>query len=164
MRNKTTYLAGGIEKTTDFGTTWRNELTPFLEYINIEVLDPCKLEADKLKGFETNENLPEGINHWHELKNSKDPLMMKRFKKYMSKIIHFDLDIIEEKTDFMIVYWNEATSKGAGTHGEVTLMKHLKRPVYCVATCELPAWIVGCCTEVFSNFDDLKTALINKEV
>ena len=164
MKNRTTYLAGGIEKTSDFGTTWRNRITPFLVAQGIKVLDPCKLEADKLTGFDTTEDLPEGIDHWHQLKNSKDPIMLKRFKEYMDAIIKFDLSIIVAEADFLIVYWDEATSKGAGTHGEITLMKFYGRPVYCVATCELPAWIVGCCTEVFENFDDLKAYLIDKEV
>ena len=163
------YLAGAIEKAADEGVGWRNEITPFLKELDLDVLDPCALEAEKLKNFQPN-RLPEFIIHirtkekipcihWHQLKNADAEHLRKRFKKYMRRIIKYDIGVIRKSADYLIVYWDKNTGKGAGTHGEVTDSFLRGIPVYCVAEVDPPAWIVGCCEEIFFTFDDLKKFL-----
>jgi len=149
------YLAGSIESSADLGKSWRNELTPFLEELNMEVNDPCKLEHHKLSGRHLN-RLPQGIKHWHELKNCKEPHLRCRFKTYMDAIIMYDLDLVENKSDIIVLLWDRWS---AGSSGEVTLARKIGTPVYTVATVELPAWISGCSERIFSNFDELKIFL-----
>jgi len=49
--------------------------------------------------------------------------------------------------------------QGGGTHGELTLAYEHRMPVYLVLGMpmeKVSSWIVGCTTEVFSSFDELK--------
>ena len=149
----TVYTAGSIESAED-PRGWRNELTPFLESLNFEVKDPCALEQHKLSGLHP-ERLPEGITHWHGLKNRKEPHLRARFMSYMRKIILFDIDIVKN-SDFIILLWDRWSS---GSSGEVTCAFIEGIPVYTVATIEAPAWIHGCSSKVFSNFDQLRKFL-----
>lgn len=164
----TVYLAGSMQFSPDFGEGWRKEITPFLESLGLEVLDPCKLEPEKLKNFRPNrlpkqvynlhgEKVP--IKYWHDLAETNDPKLYKRFLRMMRAVIHFDLDIVEQETDFIICLWDETTGKGAGTHSELCAAFRKNLPVYTVATCKMPAWAKGCCTEIFLTFDDLKKFL-----
>ena len=161
------YLCGSIEASPDGGKGWRVELTPFLESLGLEVLDPCVLENDKLKNFQPN-RLPDyytdldgkkiKVLHWHQLKNSKETHLYDRFLKYMRRIIKYDLKLVED-ADYLIVYWDEKTGKGAGSHSEVTwaFMKNI--PVYCVASVDIPAWGKACMQKICLTFDDLKKFL-----
>lgn len=150
------YLAGRMNRNNPADVQWRKELTPFLEELGFDILDPCDLEPAQLQGLRPN-RLPEGVKHWHELRNSTDPAQVARFVKYMRRIIKFDLNIVKNITDIVIVLWDEGCRSGAGTHSEITVAFDVGKLVYCVATAELPAWAFGCCQEIFKSFDELKT-------
>ena len=160
------YLAGAIEKAADGGVGWRNELTLSLELKGYKILDPIVLEDNKLKGLHVNK-LPEGYNHWHEMKHSTNPKDFARFLKYMRVIIKRDLEIIDG-CEALIVLWDKAAARGAGTHGEMTYAFDHDIPVYTVKKCELPGWLTGCSTKIFNSFEDLlkevNTRRVNDEV
>lgn len=165
MRKKITiYLAGAMESAKDLGMQWRNKTTKELEIYDVEVLNPCLFEPEQLKGLHV-KRLPEyfthkktgekvKLEHWHQLKMAAEPHLFKRFMKYMRRIIRYDINLLSE-TSYVICYWDEHTGKGAGTHAELTyaFMQHI--PVYCVAPIVMPGWAVGCCTEIFDNFEEL---------
>ena len=167
MKRKTVYLAGGMEAASELGSGWRSELTPFLEGLNLEVLNPCLFEAEQLRGFRPNRlptthvvnGVETPLNYWHELKNSDNKHLYKRFLNYMQRIIAFDINVVQHNTDIVICYWDESTGKGAGTHSELTTAFLSGVPVYCVAACDMPAWSKGCCDKIFLNFEDLKKYL-----
>lgn len=165
----TVYLAGAMEAADNLGSGWRNKLTPFLRNdLRLKVLNPCEFEPEQLVGLQPN-RLPEYFTdlfgqqikpkHWHELKNASEPHLYKRFLKYMRRIIHYDIKIVETQTDYVICYWNEQTGRGAGTHSELTSAFLKNIPVFCVATCTMPAWAKACCTEIFLDFNNLKKFL-----
>jgi hypothetical protein len=166
-----TYLAGSIQFSEDMGIGWRQEITPFLEKLGLEVLDPCKLEPEKMKNFRPNRLPPFTYNlhgekvqikTWHDLAETNDKRLYKRFQRMMRAVIHFDLDIVEQETDFVICLWTESTGRGAGTHSELCAAFRKNIPVYCIATCRMPAWAKGCCTEIFLNLEDLKKFLLEE--
>lgn len=161
----TTYLIGSIEgdKTSLAGTgeTWRDKITVPLVGLGGEVLDPCKLEKEKLSGLHIT-RLPEyvvsyidgekiKVNHWHDLKNASEPHYKLRFKSYMNKIIGYDLGLVR-KSDFVIVFWDRWS---AGSSGEITIAYDEGLPIYIVSSMELPAWHVGAASKIFLNFEDL---------
>jgi len=162
----TAYLASGMENSKNLGAGWRAQITPFLEGLGLEVLNPCEFEPFQLKGLKPN-RLPDvytSLNgekikpkHWHELKNASENHLYDRFLKYMRRIIKYDIGIVERETDYVICFWDETTGKGAGTHSELTAAFMHNVPVYCVATCSMPAWAKACCTEIFLDFEALKT-------
>lgn len=159
MRKKPTiYLASGMEHAPVFGAGWREQVTPHLERLGFEVLNPCLFEPDQLKGLHTS-RLPEGYDHWHDLK--KAPLgsaAYKRFVNYMRRIIRYDVNVVKNDTDILLCYWTKGTSRGAGTHTECSYAFMHGVPVYLVVAPdverdEVPGWVQGCAERVFLNFD-----------
>ena len=166
-RKLTCYLAGAMEAAENLGSGWRDKITPFLKTLNLDVLNPCEFEPQQLKGLRPN-RLPDYfmdgtkkvyLTHWHELKNASEPQLYNRFLKYMRRIINYDIGLVENNTDLVIVLWDKAASKGAGTHAELTAAFRHNIPVYCVATSDIPAWAKACCTDIFLTFEALQEKL-----
>lgn len=145
------YLAGAIEAAPDDGKAWRKDLTHFLdEELSWEVFDPSLHEQD----FLTEEEKA----HFRKWKSTD----INRFRAVIEKIIDRDLHQLLERCDSVICLWDEFVMQGAGTHGELTLAYEHKMPVYLVLGMpidKVPSWIIGCSSEVFQNFEDLKQYL-----
>ena len=147
------YLAGAIEAAPDDGTAWRHDLTEFLgSKLGWTVFDPSLHEEDFLTVSEK-----ENFRKWKTTDT-------KRFKSVMKKIIDRDLDHLLNQSDAVICLWDEYATLGAGTHGELTLAYEHDLPVYLVPGMPLEkvsSWIVGCTTEVFSDFKQLEEYLLS---
>src|SRR6266436_567114 len=94
------YLSGAIEYAPDHGRAWRSAVTPFLHSLGHAVYDPA---LDEEKNLEDDE-----IANFRSWKSADLP----RFQQTIRKIIAYDLDWIEHKTDYVICYWDEHVSKG----------------------------------------------------
>jgi hypothetical protein len=141
------YLSGSIEYSPDHGKTWRAALTPFLRSLGHDVYDPAEDEKKNLTEVERRE-----FRGW---KHSDLP----RFQQTIRKIIAYDLDWIEHRSDYIVAYWDEYASRGAGSQAELSLAHRRGIPVYLVT--ELPlgsvsGWILGCASEVFTSFEELR--------
>src|SRR3954468_4879525 len=142
------YLSGAIEYSPDRGRAWRASITPFLQSLDHSVYDPAHDEKKNLTDDE--------IASFRAWKTAD----LARFQQTIRKIIAWDLDWIEQRTDFIICYWDEHVLKGAGTQAELTLAHRLDIPVYLVAAMpveRISGWILGCSTEIFSSFDQLQS-------
>ncbi len=148
------YLAGAIEHAPDGGAGWREELTPFLkEKLNHEIFNPCLEEVNILTEEESR-----FFRQW----KSEDP---HRFRQTMRKLIETDLNMLVNEIDYVICLWDDHVLNGGGTHGELTMAYYHRIPVYMVSTIpreKMSSWIVGCSTEVFDNFEELKDFLFKK--
>ncbi|GAB4342693.1 MAG: hypothetical protein Kow0037_30250 [Calditrichia bacterium] len=148
------YLAGAIEKAPDSGRKWRADLSEFItRNLNHDVFNPTLEESHLLT--------PEEFRHFREWKTSDLP----RFRRVMHKIISTDLGKILTGTDYIICYYDEYVLSGGGTQGELTMAYWHRIPVYMVTPIplsELSSWILGCTSEVFSDFDSLKQFLLEK--
>ncbi|MCF7807152.1 MAG: hypothetical protein K9M49_06770 [Candidatus Marinimicrobia bacterium] len=148
------YLAGAIEAAPDGGTAWRRDLTTFLNVnLSWDVFDPSVHEQDLLTAEEK-----DNFRQW----KSTD---INRFMPVMKKIMDRDIHQLLKKCDRIICLWDSHVKQGGGTHGELTLAYEHKMPVYLVLgmpIAQVPSWIIGCTTEVFENFDDLKQFLLKK--
>src|SRR5579872_6317760 len=105
------YLCGPIEFAADGGKMWRRKLTPFLHNeLGHRIYDPAE---DELKSL----TLEESTNYRDWKKTD-----VERFRRVVRKIIQFDLDIIENKADYVICYLsgNGATITSGGTSSELT--------------------------------------------
>lgn len=167
----TAYLCGGMEAEKNLGADWREQVSPKLEAMGYEVLNPCLFEPDQLKGLHTN-RLPKTMatasghvvkpQHWHELKHAAiGSDEYKRFTKYMRRIIRYDLNVVRHDTDVVICNWTRGTAKGAGTHSELTVAFESGLDVYAVVGTgiDMPAWSRACCTKIFTTFEDLLVEL-----
>jgi hypothetical protein len=142
------YLSGAIEDAPDSGGRWREEMSLWLKgTLQHDVFNPVEKEKTLL----TEEEL-KNFRLWKT--DDYD-----RFKKVVQKIIREDLDSLVNQTDYVICLWDEHVLAGGGTHGEVTLSYHLGIPVYTVLGMprrKVSSWILGCCTQEFESFDDLR--------
>jgi len=144
------YLSGSIEYAPDKGKTWRASLTPFLRSLGHDVYDPAMDEKKNLTDEE--------VRNFRKWKVA-DP---ERFRGTIRKIIDWDLDRVEQKCDYIVAFWDEYAQRGAGTGAELSLAYRRGIPVYLVAGVEVAqvsGWILGCATQVFTGFDQLKEYL-----
>ena len=148
------YLAGAIEAAPDDGMAWRADMTQFLiDTLDWTTFDPSRHERDFLT-----EEEKMNFRQWKSVD-------IQRFRPVIKKIIDRDLDQLLKKCDAVICLWDEHVIQGGGTHGELTLAYEHALPVYLVLGMpieKVSSWIIGCTTEVFSNFDELKLFLSSK--
>jgi nucleoside 2-deoxyribosyltransferase len=145
------YLCGPIEFAEDGGKLWRRKLTPFLrENLGHRIYDPAEDERKNLT--------EEEAAHFRDWKTA-DP---DRFRRVVRKIIAFDLDLIENKADYVICYWDSTATLSGGTSAELTVAYRKGIPVYLVTTLphdQLSGWMLGCADQIFSSVEELKEFL-----
>ncbi len=148
---KSVYLAGAIEFAPDEGRSWRDDMVRFLkDELGMEAFNPSRREHALL-----NEEEKEHFRTWKKT----DPV---RFKPVIKRIIDADLRQLLHKTSFIIVLWDKYSQQGTGTSGELTMACHNEIPIYMVLAEPIEntsSWILGCATEVFHSFNELKTFL-----
>ncbi|HEY3447023.1 MAG TPA: nucleoside 2-deoxyribosyltransferase [Myxococcales bacterium] len=144
------YLAGAIEYSPDLGRAWRQRLAAFLRGLGHDVYDPVE---DELKSLTEEERA--NFRGWKKTD-------LARYRVALRKIIDFDLDVVEHRSDAVIALWDSYAARGAGTQGELSLAYRRGKPVFLVAAMpvtEISGWILGCATEVFASFEELEARL-----
>ncbi len=148
------YLCGPIEFVDGGGKLWRRKLAPFLrEQLGHRVYDPAEDEKKNLTDEE--------VAHFREWKIG-DP---ERFRRVVRKIIQFDLDLIENKADYLICYWGDPTATSGGTPAELTFAFRKGIPVYLVTPLpveQVSGWMIGCSDQVFTTIESLKEYLASR--
>lgn len=145
------YLCGPIEFAVDSGKLWRRKLTPFLRSeLGHRVYDPAEDEKKDLTDEE--------VAHFREWKTND----LERFRRVVRKIIQFDLNLIENKADYVICYWEGSGAQSGGTPAELTAAYRKGIPVYLVS--ELPfdqisGWMLACADQMFGSLEELKKFL-----
>jgi hypothetical protein len=149
-----TYLAGAIEYSPDKGKQWRRELADFLKIeLNHDSYNP-HIEEPKIL-------TPAERVQFRAYKQSDIPV----FQEIVRKLIRNDLHSIVNEIDYIVCLWDEYAEQGGGTYGELTLAFYHDIPVYMVTPKpleQISGWILGCTTEFFKNFDELKVFLKDK--
>jgi len=145
------YLCGPIEFAEDGGRLWRRKLTPFLrDQLGHRVYDPAEDERKNLTGEEA--------AHFREWKTTD----LERFRRVVRKIIAFDLELIENKADYVVCYWDAEASQSGGTPAELTIAHRKGIPVYLVTPLpveKVSGWMLGCSDQVFTSVESLKEFL-----
>ena len=148
------YLCGPIEFANGGGKLWRRKLAPFLrEQLGHRLYDPAEDEKKNLTDEE--------MSHFREWKATEP----ERFRRAVRKIIHFDLDLIENKADYLICYWDDPTSPSGGTPAELTAAFRKGIPVYLVtplALEQVSGWMLGCADQIFATVEELKEFLARR--
>jgi nucleoside 2-deoxyribosyltransferase len=144
---KKVYLAGAIEYAPNEGQAWREELTPILEKLGYEVINPYMVER-VYEGKEV----------------TKDNLDLYR-RWVREKVIVPDLEKIDG-CSFVVVHWDKHAHSSGGTNGELMYSAVSGVPVYLIEgepREKISGWILGCTTEVFKTFLELEEFLSGKE-
>jgi hypothetical protein len=113
-----TYLVGAMDRVPDAGTTWREQITPFLEERGIVVLDPCKKPIDV--GVE-DDKAREIIEAY------KETGQFDKIKDDYSVIRTVDLRCVDI-SDFIIASI-DLDVHACGTYEEITTANRQKKPV-----------------------------------
>jgi len=147
------YLSGAMENAPHEGQEWRGEITEWLKYnLNHQVIDPILISRTTA----IKENAQE-----YKLWKSVHP---EKYKSFIRKIIHSDIDAVISKVDYIICLWDEYVIKGGGTHAEVTFGYWYHKPVFLINKLEkvaLSSWIEACSDSVFDDFQSLQIYLLN---
>jgi hypothetical protein len=150
------YLSGGMEYVTDEGRSWREEMEEWLaSTLGWEVFNPNR-NSDELLARLT-PDMP-----FRDLKTA-DP---DRYLKIVQEIVMADSREVAVGSDCVICLWDEGAARGAGTKGELTIARYFNKPVYVVTTIpfdQIPGWVLGCVTEQFASFAELKKYLERSE-
>lgn len=145
------YLCGPIEFADGGGKLWRQKLAPFLrDQLGHRVYDPAEDEKKNLSDEE--------VAHFRAWKNTD----LDRFRRVVRKIIHFDLDLVENQADYVVCYWGDANAQSGGTSAELTLAYRKGIPVYLVSPLsrnQISGWMLACADQVFSSIEELKIFL-----
>ncbi len=145
------YLCGPIEFAAEGGRMWRRKLSPFLtEELGHRVYDPAEDEKKNLS--------EEEAAHFREWKTTE----LDRFRAVVRKIIQFDLQIIENKADYVICLWDEQAPRSGGTAAELTAAFRKGLPVYLVTPmpiAQVSGWMLACADHIFASVDELKDFL-----
>jgi hypothetical protein len=83
----------------------------------------------------------------------------------VKKFVSIDSKEIAVRSDYVICYWDASAQRGAGTKGELTIARYFNKPVYMVTHMpkeKIPGWVLGCVTNFFNSFDQLKNFLLLK--
>ncbi|MCD6386239.1 hypothetical protein J7M23_10745 [Candidatus Sumerlaeota bacterium] len=148
------YLSGAMEGAPDLGREWRRRVKRFVtQELGHRIFDPTenfhKLLSDEEQRF---------FREW-KLTNPE------KFFPVIRRIIDHDLHTITTSTDYVICYWDEYVTRGAGTAAEISVAYMHRIPVYFITPLPLDqvsSWAVGCATEVFFSFRQLYKYLRSK--
>lgn len=148
------YLSGGMEYADGEGANWRGEMQNWLETeLKHSVFNP-NVESDKFFAA----NYP--AVDFRKIKRTNLAL----YQEIVRHLVDIDCREIARLSDYVICFWDEGAAKGAGTKGELTMAKYFNKPVYLVTSFQLhdiPGWVLGCTTEIFSGFGILKEFLLS---
>lgn len=144
--NRKIYLSGAMEFDPFGGVTWRQEITPKLESIGYEVLDPADGEREKI-GIT--------VEKFTELKITD----LEAYKEVVRKniILRDYLDIIH--ADIMLLKYDEGVFKGAGSISEAAIAYVIGTPIIVVSEFEensISGWLLA---EIHQHFSDFESAL-----
>ena len=149
LKRTTCYLCGPMDRVTDGGVVWRQELTPRLKELEIGVLDPC----DKPSNYATEDsNTRERINL---CKESGD---FDTISNIMKPICAVDLRMVDI-AHFLIMYLDLDVHM-CGSYHEAFVAVGQKKPVLVMCKqgkSNLPNWLFGALPHqmVFSNWFQL---------
>ena len=146
------YLSGGMEYAQNEGKDWRLEIENWLrKELEHKVFNPNVISDQYLRKVLHK-------NNFRSLKSTNIDAYIKIVKRFVIQ----DSKEIATRSDYVICYWDNSAQQGAGTKGEITIAKYFMKPVYLVTQmpkATIPGWVLGCVSEFFNSFEDLKKYL-----
>jgi hypothetical protein len=148
-----TYLSGSIDFSPDKGKFWRDDITPFLENMNIKVLNPLK---HVFYGTDIIDTI-------------KRPLMAKmleeeryeELREEMKMLVRCDLRCVDLSSFIVVNY--DVDRHLCGTLEEIIVANKQSKPCLVVAKDKkkLPSWLYGRfpSSHIFSSWEELKKYL-----
>lgn len=153
LNNQRVYLAGAMDRVPDRGTTWRDNITPFLENLGVVVFNPISKPTDI--GLEDHET--------HLIKTKlKEQKRYDELSSMMKTIRSVDLRLVDI-SDFLVVNL-DLNVHPCGTLEEIFLANRQKKPIIIhmvQGKNHTPDWLFGTIPHqmIFSTWDEIKSYL-----
>ena len=149
------YLSGGMQYAKNLGAAWRETCAEKLKGMGYFPLDICEL--DRAYAKKNGELLYESTDISRAVSVSTELQAKSNIRKHFVKA---DLDLIEYDSDAVIIFYDEAARRGAGTISECQHAYNRDIPIFLVSGYddwmnEVPGWLQALATRSFTNFDDL---------
>lgn len=148
------FLCGPINRAEDGGKLWRRKLAPFLrEHLGHRVYDTTEDAMTSLT-----EDEAANYRAWQTTD-------LDRFRRVVRRIIAFNLELIENRADYVICYLEPAATHDSATPAALTAAYRKGIPVYLVTPLPVEAvdgWVLGCSDQVFATIEDLKDYLASR--
>ena len=145
------YLCGPIDFPQPSATLWRRKLAPFLsDQLGHRVYDPAEDLRKILSGDE--------IAHFRIWQRTD----LDRFRHLVRRLIAFDIELLENRADYVICYWDAEIASSGATPASLTAAYRKGIPVYLVTSLpveQIDPWMLGCSDQVFSSIEGLKEFL-----
>lgn len=155
LKNQRVYLAGAMDRVADRGSTWRDNITPFLENLGVVVFNPIKKPTDI--GTEDAES--------HVTKTKlKSQRRFDELSAMMKTIRAVDLRLVDI-SDFLVVNLDLEVHP-CGTYEEIFEANRSKKPILIhveQGKDHTPDWLFGTIPHqmFFSNWDDIRNYLLH---
>ena len=153
LKNQRVYLAGAMDRVSDRGSTWRDNITPFLKELGVVVFNPINKPTDV--GLEDHDS--------HQIKTKlKSMERYDELSSMMKTIRSVDLRLVDI-SDFMIVNL-DLDVHPCGTYEEIFWANRQKKSII-VHTVQgkqqAPDWLFGTIPHemIFSSWDEVKNYL-----
>lgn len=144
-----------MEYAQNEGADWRNEIDRWIrETLGHAVFNPNAESVKYLSKRLGNED-------FRKLKSEDTH----RFIVVVRGIVDLDSREVARRSDYVVCYWDRSAQRGAGTKGELSIARLFGKPVYMVTEMKadnIPGWVLGCTTEIFTSFTALKEFLVKK--
>lgn len=155
LKNQRVYLAGPMDRVADRGATWRDNITPFLESMGVNVFNPITKP--------TNIGMEDSDSHIIKTK-LKSQGRYDELAEMMKTIRSVDLRLVDI-SDFLIVNLDINTHP-CGTLEEIFLANRQKKPIIIhmeQGKQHTPDWLFGTIPHqmFFSTWDDIKQYLLH---
>jgi hypothetical protein len=141
------YLSGGMQFARNLGADWRIKCSKNLIERGYYPIDICQLDKEYTKKY--------GQLYFPE--NESNHLQYKA--NFRQHFIYADLELIKNDTDFLIILYDESARRGAGTISEAQYAYLNNIPIFLISMYkdwykEVPGWLQGLCTRIFTSFDE----------
>ena len=150
LKNHICYLCGSIDQSADIGRGWRDDITPFLNGLDIGVFNPCDKPINNTKVQEDDKF----VEHINELKKLG---YYAHAQREMQEVVRIDLKLVD-LSNFLILNIVPDVHM-CGSYAEQTLACFQRKPiiVHCATGIhKVPNWLFGICDpELF--FSDWKS-------
>lgn len=155
LKNQRVYLAGAMDRVKDRGSTWRDNITPFLDSLGVVVFNPLNKPSNI--GMEDTEV--------HSIKKKlKERENYDELSNMMKTIRGVDLRLVDI-SDFLIVNLDIDTHP-CGTLEEIFWANRQKKPIIIhmeQGKKNTPDWLFGTIPHqtIFSTWDEVKEYLLH---
>jgi nucleoside 2-deoxyribosyltransferase len=153
LQGQRVYLAGAMDRVADRGNGWRDQITPFLEELNIIVFNPIKKPTILGQEDEATHKLKTKLKHDHKYGD---------LSQLMKTIRSVDLRLVDI-SDFLIVNL-DLDIHPCGTYEEIFWANRQKKPIIIhmvQGKQNAPDWLFGTIPHemIFSTWDEVKEYL-----